>query len=195
MGMLRTEAVEALAAARGPALTVVTMQAVTPWNALGQADSRNFNVTGCMGSAASIGLGLALARPSDHVVVIDGDGSLLMQLGSLVTIGGCAPTNFCHVIMENGTYETSGSQLLPSHESGDLVALALAAGYLSALRFHSLAQATDGLEGALRAPGPVLVSLVIDAPGVVQQPAAPPNVARKPEQIAAMRSAFAAQSN
>jgi thiamine pyrophosphate-dependent acetolactate synthase large subunit-like protein len=106
--LLRTEAVAALARARGDMLTLVTMQAVDPWNALGQADSRNFNVVGCMGSAAAVALGLAIARPHERVLALDGDGSLLMQLGSLVSVGECAPRNLYHVVFENGIYETSG---------------------------------------------------------------------------------------
>jgi sulfopyruvate decarboxylase subunit beta len=195
MGMLRTEAVDALAAARGPALTVVTMQAVAPWNALRQADERNFNVTGCMGSAASIGLGLALARRTDRVVVVDGDGSLLMQLGSLVTIGGCAPQNLCHVVMENGTYETSGNQLLPSHGAGNLVELARAAGYRSVHRFDSRPAVQDGLADALFADGPVFVSLVIHGPGTVATVDPAPVVERKPEQIETMRVALTARTH
>ena len=61
-----------------------------------------------MGSASTIGLGIALAQPQRKVIVVDGDGSLLMQLGSLVTIAGAAPANFFHFVFENGVYETSG---------------------------------------------------------------------------------------
>ena len=64
-----------------------------------------------MGSASSIGLGLALARPERKILVLDGDGCLLMQLGSLVTIAALAPANFYHVIFENGRYETSGIEV------------------------------------------------------------------------------------
>jgi phosphonopyruvate decarboxylase len=71
-------------------------------------DSRNFNVVGCMGSAAAVALGLAIARPHERVLALDGDGSLLMQLGSLVSVGECAPRNLYHVVFENGIYETSG---------------------------------------------------------------------------------------
>ena len=60
-----------------------------------------------MGSASSIGLGIALAQPNKKVIVMDGDGSLLMQLGSLVTIAGAAPENLYHFVFENGVYATS----------------------------------------------------------------------------------------
>jgi phosphonopyruvate decarboxylase len=188
--LLRTEAVEALAGARSDMLSVVTMQAVAPWNALDQADSRNFNVTGCMGSAASIGLGLAIARPDDRVLVIDGDGSLLMQLASLPSIAEQQPANLYHVVMENGIYETSGGQSLPGGRVGDLSAIALASGYRHARRFASVDELTEGLDAALHLEGPVFVSLAITGPGVVSS--APANKpANKPTQIENMRLAFA----
>jgi thiamine pyrophosphate-dependent acetolactate synthase large subunit-like protein len=191
-GLLRTEAVQILAAARGAALTVVTMRALPPWNALGQADTRNFNNTGCMGSAASVGLGLALARPSDQVIVVDGDGSLLMQLGSLVTISGCRPANLVHVVMENGVYETSGGQDLPGHGRGDLMQLALAAGYRSAERFDAAAPLREGIAAVLERPGPTFVSLVISGPGA-DEPPGHPAPAAKAVQIEQLRAGFAEQ--
>ncbi|WP_103383310.1 thiamine pyrophosphate-dependent enzyme [Pseudonocardia dioxanivorans] len=189
-GMLRTEAVEILAAARGDMLSVVTMQPVATWNALGQADDRNFDVVGCMGSAASIGLGLALARPADRVLVIDGDGSLLMQLASLVSVAEQRPRNLYHVVFENGIYETSGGQPVPGHGLADLVGVATASGYRHAVRFHTAAELGTAVEQTLRLEGPVLVSLRISGPGVA--PGSPrPRAADKPTQIQNMRAALA----
>jgi sulfopyruvate decarboxylase subunit beta len=188
--LLRTEAVEILARVRGDMLSVVTMQAVEPWNALGQADARNFNVTGCMGSAASIGLGLAISRPDDRVLVIDGDGSLLMQLASLPSIAEQQPTNLYHVVMENGMYETSGGQRLPGGRVGELSAIALASGYRHARRFITVDELTAGLESALHLDGPVFVSIVITGPGVVAPATSGIKPANKPTQIENMRLAF-----
>jgi phosphonopyruvate decarboxylase len=193
-GMLRTEAVEVLAELRSDMLSVVTMQAVAPWNALGQADSRNYNVTGCMGSAASVGLGLAMARPQDRVLVIDGDGSLLMQLASLVTIAGLAPRNVYHVVMENGIYETSGGQQLPGRPVSDLSAIALASGYRQVEKFAGVEEMREGLPSCLRREGPVFISLRITGPGVVQASGDHPRPANKPTQIQDMRQALAAAS-
>jgi sulfopyruvate decarboxylase subunit beta len=190
--LLRTEAVDVLARSRGDMLSVVTMQAVAPWNALGQADARNFNVTGCMGSAASIGLGLALACPNDRILVIDGDGSLLMQLASLPSIAEQQPENLYHVVMENGIYETSGGQRLPGHHVGDLSAIALASGYRHARRFTSKAEMNVGLDEALHLDGPVFVSLVITGPGVLDTSGGYEKPAKKPAQIENMRLALAA---
>ena len=67
-----------------------------------------------MGLASSHGLGLALAQPSRRVIVLDGDGSLLMNLGTLVTIGKVAPQNLCHLVFQNGTYEANGGHPIPN---------------------------------------------------------------------------------
>src|SRR5947208_2218673 len=81
---------------------------------------RNFYTWGCMGLASSIGLGLALARPDIPVVVIDGDGSLLMNLGSLATIGLLRPPNLVVVVMDNEEYATTGGQPTPTASGADL---------------------------------------------------------------------------
>jgi thiamine pyrophosphate-dependent acetolactate synthase large subunit-like protein len=191
-GLLRTEAVRILADARGDMLSVVTMQAVAPWNACGQADDRNFNVTGCMGSAASIGLGLALARPDDRVLVLDGDGSLLMQLGSLVSVAEQQPPNLYHVVFENGIYETSGGQSVPGREVSDLATIALASGYRHVQKFTSAAELAEGVGACLHRRGPVFVSLAITGPGVLDKNGGHPPPANKPTQIENMRLALTA---
>ena len=72
-----------------------------------------------MGGASSLGLGMALARPDRRVLVLDGDGSLLMQLGSLATVAGAAPRNLVHFLFKNGVYHTSGAQGIPGGLSVD----------------------------------------------------------------------------
>ena len=169
-GMLRTEAAEILAAARGQMLSIVTMQAIRPWKALGQSDSRNFYVQGAMGSAAAVGLGLALARPDERVLVIDGDGSLLMQLGSLVSIAEQQPANLVHVVFENGIYETSGGQSVPGRHVADLASIALDSGYRQALRFTTAQDLRAQAWSALRLDGPVFLALDISGPGEAPLP-------------------------
>jgi len=79
----------------------------------------NYNSVGAMGLASSHGLGLALARPDRRVVVLDGDGSLLMNLGSLVTIANAAPANLYHFVSQNGSYEANGCLLYTSPSPRD----------------------------------------------------------------------------
>src|SRR6188508_1885683 len=87
---------------------------------------RNFYTWGSMGLASSIGLGLALARPDVRVYVLDGDGSLLMNLGSLATIGLVQPANFVLVVMDNEQFATTGGQPTPTSRGADLDAVARA---------------------------------------------------------------------
>lgn len=82
-----------------------------------------------MGKAASFGLGLALALPARKVIVLDADGSLLMSLGSLVTIANMAPPNLIHFVLENGVYRTTGGQPIPNAGKVSFAGLAKAAGY------------------------------------------------------------------
>ena len=71
---------------------------------------KNFYMIGSMGLASSIGLGLALAKPDKDIVVIDGDGSLLMNMGSLVTIFANNPSNLTWIVIDNGAYGSTGNQ-------------------------------------------------------------------------------------
>src|SRR5476649_2955624 len=89
---------------------------------------QNFYTWGSMGLASSVGLGLALARPDVRVIVLDGDGSLLMNLGSLATIGLLKPQNLVVVVMDNEEYATTGGQRTPTAHGADLEAAARAMG-------------------------------------------------------------------
>src|SRR3989442_12746438 len=104
----------------------------------------NFYTWGSMGVASSIGLGLALARPDARVFVLDGDGSLLMNLGSLATIGLLQPSNLILVVMDNEEYATTGGQQTPTAHGADLEAVARAVRITPA--------ATVRTEADLRAP-------------------------------------------
>jgi sulfopyruvate decarboxylase subunit beta len=88
--------------------------------------SRNFYTWGSMGLASSIGLGLALAKPDLRVIVLDGDGSLLMNLGSLATIGLLQPKNLLVIVMDNELYATTGGQPTPTARGADIAAAARA---------------------------------------------------------------------
>jgi thiamine pyrophosphate-dependent acetolactate synthase large subunit-like protein len=117
----------------------------------------NFYTWGAMGSVSSLGLGLALARPDLRVVVLDGDGSLLMNLGSLATIALLRPPNLVHVVCDNRAYETTGGQ--PSHTAGpaDLAAIGRGAGLSNVDRVEDLDQFERAVRRGLREPGPWLI--------------------------------------
>ena len=161
--MRRKDAIAALVGERADAITITTEQAIGAWRAAVAAPANevpnHLDIVGCMGSASTIGLGIALAQPERKVIVVDGDGSLLMQLGSLVTIAGAAPANLYHFVFENGVYETSGSQPLPAEGRFDLAHMAAAAGYADSRRFDDVAEFATALPGLLRQRGPVFVSV------------------------------------
>jgi len=164
MSMQRKDPTEAIAALRGDAITITTEQCIKAWReAVPGAldDPTHVDIVGAMGSASSIGLGLALAQPSRKVIVMDGDGSLLMQLGSLVTIAGAAPENFYHFVFENGVYATSGGQPLPAEGRLDFEMLARGAGYAHAARFDDASAFKAALPELLNRQGPVFVTLQI----------------------------------
>jgi|SRR5581483_8099070 len=158
--MRREDAIATLAAARNGALSVATMQTVLAWHEAGQAAQDHVDNMGCMGTASALGLGLALARPDRKVMVLDGDGSLLMQLGSLVTIGGAAPPNYYHFVFDNGVYETTGNQPLPARV--DFCGLARSAGYRQAHSFADAGALAAALPAILASQGPVLIHLSIE---------------------------------
>jgi phosphonopyruvate decarboxylase len=161
--MRRRDAIAALIAESTNAITITTEQAIGAWRAT-VADAPNemadhLDIVGAMGSASTIGLGIALAQPRRRVIVVDGDGSLLMQLGSLVTIAGAAPPNLFHFVFENGVYETSGSQPLPAEGRFDLARMAQAAGYAHVAEYDDSAEFARALPDLLRKGGPVFVSV------------------------------------
>jgi sulfopyruvate decarboxylase subunit beta len=115
----------------------------------------NFYMLGSMGLASSIGLGLALARPKRKVMVMDGDGSVLMNLGTLATIAHHAPENYLLVILDNCSYGSTGSQPTCTHLGTDLFALAKAAGVKDVKQVDS----ADDLPRALQGWGVVIVKV------------------------------------
>jgi sulfopyruvate decarboxylase subunit beta len=160
--MKRWDAIEALAAAKSDGVSVATMRAIPDWYTAGGGPDYHLDNIGCMGGAAPLALGIALAQPDRRVIVIDGDGSLLMQLGVLATVAGAAPSNFYHFVLVNRIYETSGHQAIPAADRVDFAALALGAGYAAAFNFDDPAVLRERLAGILARPGPVLVALEVD---------------------------------
>ncbi|HZU77231.1 MAG TPA: thiamine pyrophosphate-dependent enzyme [Dehalococcoidia bacterium] len=159
--MPKDDVIAIIAELKGEAISVATMQAIPPWHAAGGAERRHVDCVGAMGSAASIGLGLALAQPGRKVIVLDGDGSLLMQLGSLASIAGAGVPNFYHFVFVNRVYETSGLQPIPAAAQIDFPALARAAGYPVGERFADIGVLRERLGAILDAPGPALIALEV----------------------------------
>ncbi len=122
-----------------------------------------FYLLHAMGLASSVGLGIALARPELPVVVLDGDGSLLMNLGTLVTVAGMAPKNYLHVVLEGKTYDTSGGQPTPNEGKVDFAGLARAAGYVRAETADDEAGLHQALSELVKADGPALLCVRVNS--------------------------------
>ncbi|MFC9774397.1 phosphonopyruvate decarboxylase [Paenibacillus chitinolyticus] len=97
----------------------------------------NLYMVGSMGCIGSLGLGLALSQPSKDIVVIDGDGSLLMRMGSLATNAYYHPANMIHILLDNNAHESTGGQSTVSH-SINFIDIAASCGYTNSVHVHSL---------------------------------------------------------
>ena len=158
MAMKPEDVLRAIAAARGDAICVPTMTTSPAWRTIAP-DDLSVGCTGFMGGASSLGLGLALATPKRRVIVFDGDGSLLMQLGSLATIAGAGPRNLTHLIFKNGVYHTSGAQEIPGGLTVDFVTMAKGAGYRKAYAVTELDDFKRRLPSMLTDEGPLFIEL------------------------------------
>jgi sulfopyruvate decarboxylase subunit beta len=121
----------------------------------------NYLSIGAMGLDSSHGLGLALGRPDKRVVVLQGDGSLLMNLGSLVTIGDVAPKNLVHFVAHNETYEANGGHPIPNKKV-DFAGLARSAGYAASYDFSDLRMFEQQIAHVLEQEGPVFATLHVE---------------------------------
>ncbi len=124
---------------------------------------QNFYMLGSMGLACPIALGVALAQPQRRVVAIEGDGSILMQLGSLGTIAMRRPGNLIVIIMDNGSYQITGGQPTLTAAGTDIVAVARGAGLVQSAWAADEQDFEKRVERALAEEGPWLIAARIDA--------------------------------
>lgn len=123
---------------------------------------QNFYMLGSMGLAFPIALGVALAQPDRRVIALEGDGSLLMQLGCLATIATIAPRNLTMIVMDNGIYQITGGQPTPGATSADLVAIALASGLANSSWAADETDFERLIGHSLVSDGPTLIGVRID---------------------------------
>ncbi|HXX09421.1 MAG TPA: thiamine pyrophosphate-dependent enzyme [Pseudolabrys sp.] len=124
---------------------------------------QNFYMLGSMGLAVPIALGVAIAQPKRHVIALEGDGSLLMQLGCLTTVAQQAPKNLTIVVWDNGMYQITGGQPTTSATVADLVAIARACGIANAAWAADEADFDRLAAAALKGEGPSLIAARIDS--------------------------------
>ncbi len=158
--MNRKQALEMLAGRITDQIVVSTYSTASEWIEIMDRDLNYFSA-GAMGLASSHGLGLALACPERRVIVLDGDGSLLMNLGTLVTIGKVAPRNLTHLVFRNGTYEANGGHPTPGPEA-DFEGHARAAGITRAFTARTVAEFEERLDYVLNEDGPVFGCVAVE---------------------------------
>jgi sulfopyruvate decarboxylase subunit beta len=189
-GMPLREALEILRAARCAGDVVITsMGSAREWMAMGPLDPLDFVfVPSSMGEAPPLGLGIALAQPRRRVIACNGDGSMLMNLGALVTIAAAAPPNLVVIIFDNGVYEVTGAQPVPGH-GADFAAIARASGITSVQNFTDIGEWRAKADATLDAPGPVCIVLTVaPVPGAVGPRSPGPTVARARAFAAALQA-------
>jgi thiamine pyrophosphate-dependent acetolactate synthase large subunit-like protein len=168
----RRDVVAQLLADRGDLLVVAGLGS-TAWDCTAAGDHPlTFPLWGAMGQAAMMGLGLALAQPSRRVLVVTGDGEMLMGMGSLATIGVQRPENLSVVVIDNERYGETGMQATHTASGVDLAAVARACGFA-----HASTLTRESEIAALRAavhaqPGPnfAAVKVVADKVPIVLPP-------------------------
>lgn len=159
--MKRDAALEVLAGRYPDGIVVAVFQSAFDWMAI-RPHPLNYLCTGAMGQAASHALGLAIGCPEEKVVVLDGDGSLLMNLGNLVTTANAAPKNLVHFICQNGIYEVNGRFPVPRGQDLDFAGIGRAAGFPQVFDFTDLDDFRARVDRVLGAEGPVLAVLHVE---------------------------------
>lgn len=122
----------------------------------------NWYMLGSMGLACPIALGVAIAQPKRHVFALEGDGSLLMQLGCLSTIAARAPKNLTIVVFDNGVYQITGAQKTPAAGIADIAAIARASGITASAWASDEEDFERQVDAALAHPAPSLIAVRID---------------------------------
>ena len=161
-----TDAVQLIDSKRGEAVIVPTMNAGNVRFGLPSVSSNqnlDLPISGAMGKASNVGLGIALAKPERKVFVLDGDGSLLMNLGALITTSTKKPKNFYHFLFNNGVYAVTGGQPIPGSEGvTNWEEVASGAGYAAVFSFDNLEDFATGIDEVLAAEGPVFIHLAVE---------------------------------
>ncbi len=157
----RRDVVPAILKDRGDALLVTGLGSST-YDAFAAGDHPlNFYLWGAMGGAAMIGLGLALAQPKRRVLVITGDGEMLMGLGSFATIAVECPKNLSIVVLDNQHYGETGMQSSHTGKGVDLAGIASAAGFAAATTIYSAQQLKTWIPKLYSTQGPLFATIKV----------------------------------
>lgn len=163
--MRRDEVLQVLAKHRSQEIVITTMSVAQEWPAYSRSEF-DFNALGTgMGHLPDMGLGLAVACPDRKVLILNGDGSMLMNLGVLVSIANAAPRNLILFVFENEIYEVTGGQPIPGRGRANFAAMAKGAGFPHAFEFRNLEAFDKELPGILKLDGPVFITVEAGSSG------------------------------
>ena len=154
---------------RGDAIVIPTGTSGRQWMNFTTNQTRDMSLGGAMGQTTAAALGLALALPSEKVVLFDAEGALLMNLGILATIAGMKPQNFYHFVLDNECYATTGGQPVPNAKEINYAGMAKEAGYVAAYRFDDLQEFERNIGKILEEKGPVCISIKV-IPAIENEP-------------------------
>jgi len=151
-----------LADHRTDEVVVTTMSVVRPWGRLSDGDLDFASADSAMGHAADLALGIALARPERKVVCLNGDGSMLMCLGTLATAVETAARNYVLVVCDNGEYEITGHQPVAAAGRLDWAAMAEAAGFRHVFQIEDARRWAEAVPDVLELPGPTFAHVRVE---------------------------------
>jgi len=164
--MMRADAVAAVAAALDARALVVACNGMIGRELYTRSDApTRFYMIGSMGLASSIGLGVALVQPSRTVVVFDGDGNVLMNVGGLASVAASRAENFHHIVFDNAAHGSTGNQRTIS-DRVPLEEVARAAGYRRTARVSDAQHLRAALGSWFDEPGPSMLLVVVDRQNV-----------------------------
>jgi thiamine pyrophosphate-dependent acetolactate synthase large subunit-like protein len=159
----RSEATEALVRRLDDDALVVASLGFTKYTLFQTKDRpRNFYMWNSMGMASSMGLGMAMAQPDKRVVILQGDGDLLMNLGSLTTEANRNPRNVVHVVWDNRMYHITGAQPTATAGRADLARIAEGAGFEKVAQVETLEAFEQVIDRALKEEGPWFIHALIE---------------------------------
>jgi thiamine pyrophosphate-dependent acetolactate synthase large subunit-like protein len=160
--LTKHELLEPLARLRGNAVVITCMGVTRPWARYSESELDFASADSAMGHTADFALGIALARPQRKVICLNGDGSMLMTLGTLVTAAQAAARNLFLFVIQNDIYELTGNQPIPGAGRVDFAVLARGAGFLRVYSFDDANSYAASLPEVLSGAGPVLVVVKVE---------------------------------
>lgn len=162
MSMETIDVCRAINEVRGDSVVITTMSAMRAMDQVAPDAKLALSAVPLMGGCGGLALGMALARPERKILVLDGDASLLMELGVLATIGGAKPRNLYHFVMANGVqFNTNYALPISGNGEVDFAVVAGATGYAKTLHINDIDSLRDALPSILASEGPILVQLAI----------------------------------